>query len=101
MGKVVVLFVVALNMIVWFFLLSNGFLVLFLPPPQDITPLCTPSVLERRKSQVRLSDEEDNEVIVKLPPGLGHGSDDEEDGSEEEVDIVIEGEEPSEGDKSQ
>ncbi|KAG7258217.1 hypothetical protein CRUP_014293 [Coryphaenoides rupestris] len=50
-------------------------------------------------------DEEDDEVIVKLPPGLGDGSDveedgsdDEEDGSEEEV-VVIE--EPSEGEKAE
>ncbi|CAL8326743.1 unnamed protein product [Lota lota] len=54
----------------------------------DITPLCTPSVLERRKSQIRPNndtDEEDEEVTVKLPLG----DEDEEDSSEEEVDEVL------------
>lgn len=32
----------------------------------DVTPLCTPSVLERRKSMV-VDDEDDDEVIVKMP----------------------------------
>lgn len=70
----------------------------------DVTPLCTPSVLERRKSQIRPNDdEEDEEVIVKLPPGLGDDDDEEEeeDSSEEEVDHVVESEEPSEGDKAE
>ena len=33
---------------------------------QDPTPVCTPTFLERRKSQPK--DSEDNEVILKLPP---------------------------------
>lgn len=45
----------------------------------DVTPLCTPSLLERRKSMV-VDDEEDDEVIVKMPPKY-----DAEDGSSEEV----------------
>lgn len=44
----------------------------------DITPLCTPSLLERRRSMV-VDDEDDDEVIVKMPPQY-----DAEDGSSEE-----------------
>ncbi|CAL8240745.1 unnamed protein product [Merluccius merluccius] len=72
----------------------------------DITPLCTPSVLERRKSQIRPGEddeEEDDEVTVRLPAGLGLGDDEEAEGdsSEEEVDCVVVSEEPSEGDKAE
>uniref|UniRef100_A0A8D0HPI8 Nucleolar protein interacting with the FHA domain of MKI67 n=1 Tax=Sphenodon punctatus TaxID=8508 RepID=A0A8D0HPI8_SPHPU len=34
---------------------------------QDPTPVCTPTVLERRKSQIVGSDEEDTEITFKLP----------------------------------
>lgn len=44
----------------------------------DVTPLCTPSVLERRKSMV-VDDEDDDEIIVKMPP-----QNDAEEGSSEE-----------------
>ncbi|KAJ3591883.1 hypothetical protein NHX12_007014 [Muraenolepis orangiensis] len=60
----------------------------------DITPFCTPSVLERRKSQLPSSVDTEDEVYLKLP-GLG-----DEDSSEEKADDVVEGEEPSEGDKA-
>lgn len=50
-----------------------------------------------------IGDEEDEEVTVKLPPGLGVDSDDEEEdsSSEEEVDHVVESKEPSEEDKAE
>lgn len=56
----------------------------------DVTPLCTPSFLERRKSMV-VDDEDDDEVVVKMPPKY-----DAEDGSSEEV-----AEEDSEGDEEE
>ncbi|XP_030194778.1 MKI67 FHA domain-interacting nucleolar phosphoprotein [Gadus morhua] len=65
----------------------------------DITPLCTPSVLERRKSQIQPNndtDEEDEEVTVKLPLGDEY----EEDISEEEMDKILETKKPSEGDEA-
>ncbi|NXP48251.1 MK67I protein, partial [Heliornis fulica] len=35
---------------------------------QDPTPVCTPTVLERRKASQVDGDTEDNEIIVRLPP---------------------------------
>uniref|UniRef100_A0A8B9IAF2 Nucleolar protein interacting with the FHA domain of MKI67 n=1 Tax=Anser brachyrhynchus TaxID=132585 RepID=A0A8B9IAF2_9AVES len=35
---------------------------------QDPTPVCTPTVLERRKARQADDDAEDNEITVKLPP---------------------------------
>ncbi|NXK53337.1 MK67I protein, partial [Chauna torquata] len=35
---------------------------------QDPTPVCTPTVLERRKAHQVDDDTEDNEITVKLPP---------------------------------
>ncbi|XP_066476912.1 MKI67 FHA domain-interacting nucleolar phosphoprotein [Tiliqua scincoides] len=35
---------------------------------EDPTPVCTPSVLERRKSQLENSEIEDTEITLKLPP---------------------------------
>ncbi|XP_010122416.1 PREDICTED: MKI67 FHA domain-interacting nucleolar phosphoprotein, partial [Chlamydotis macqueenii] len=35
---------------------------------QDPTPVCTPTVLERRKSSQADDDAEDNEITLKLPP---------------------------------
>lgn len=52
---------------------------------QDSTPVCTPSLLERRKSMV-VDDDADDEIVVKLPVA------DKEDSSEDES----ESEEPSE-----
>ncbi|XP_072302558.1 MKI67 FHA domain-interacting nucleolar phosphoprotein [Eucyclogobius newberryi] len=58
----------------------------------DNTPLCTPSVLERRKSVVVADDDEDNEIVLKMPPKY----EDEEDSVEEDAeDSVEEGAEDS------
>uniref|UniRef100_A0A8C3LCD4 Nucleolar protein interacting with the FHA domain of MKI67 n=1 Tax=Chrysolophus pictus TaxID=9089 RepID=A0A8C3LCD4_CHRPC len=35
---------------------------------QDPTPVCTPTVLERRKAQQADDDTDDNEIMIKLPP---------------------------------
>ncbi|XP_019378135.1 PREDICTED: MKI67 FHA domain-interacting nucleolar phosphoprotein [Gavialis gangeticus] len=35
---------------------------------QDPTPVCTPTVLSRRKSQPQESDLDDSEITIKLPP---------------------------------
>ncbi|OXB81616.1 UNVERIFIED_CONTAM: hypothetical protein H355_008778 [Colinus virginianus] len=35
---------------------------------QDPTPVCTPTVLERRKAQQGDDDTDDNEITIKLPP---------------------------------
>ncbi|TNN50042.1 MKI67 FHA domain-interacting nucleolar phosphoprotein [Liparis tanakae] len=53
------------------------------------TPVCTPSVLERRKSTV-LDDDVDDEIILKMPPV---GMDDERSSEEEEEGDDSEGEE--------
>ncbi|XP_056293493.1 MKI67 FHA domain-interacting nucleolar phosphoprotein [Pseudoliparis swirei] len=45
------------------------------------TPVCTPSVLERRKSTVPDDDDVDDEIILKMPPV---GMDDERSSEEEE-----------------
>lgn len=57
----------------------------------DATPLCTPSVLERRKSVV-VDDENDDEIVVKMPPKY----DAEEGSSEEDAEDDSEGKEESE-----
>ncbi|XP_033468975.1 MKI67 FHA domain-interacting nucleolar phosphoprotein [Epinephelus lanceolatus] len=49
---------------------------------EDTTPLCTPSVLERRKSMVVDDDDEDDEIIIKMPAAV----EDEERSSEEDSD---------------
>lgn len=36
---------------------------------QDITPVCTPSILEKRKSMNIDDDEEDDEIIINIKPG--------------------------------
>uniref|UniRef100_A0A669PBV4 Nucleolar protein interacting with the FHA domain of MKI67 n=1 Tax=Phasianus colchicus TaxID=9054 RepID=A0A669PBV4_PHACC len=36
--------------------------------PTDPTPVCTPTVLERRKAQQVDDDTDDNEIMIKLPP---------------------------------
>lgn len=35
---------------------------------QDPTPVCTPTVLERRKASQADDDAEDNEITLRLPP---------------------------------
>ncbi|XP_076603116.1 MKI67 FHA domain-interacting nucleolar phosphoprotein [Chaetodon auriga] len=46
----------------------------------DATPVCTPSVLERRKSMVVNDDDADDEIVIKMPAA----EEDEECSSEEE-----------------
>lgn len=68
----------------------------------DTTPLCTPSVLERRKSMV-VDDKDDDEVIVKLPPNYeaeeGSSEKDAEQDSEEESEEEEEEEDEDEGEE--
>lgn len=60
-------------------------------PLQDSTPVCTPSVLERRKSMV-VDEDADDEIVVKLPvTDKGDSSEEEEEEGDES-----ESEEPSE-----
>ncbi|XP_028292681.1 MKI67 FHA domain-interacting nucleolar phosphoprotein [Gouania willdenowi] len=50
----------------------------------EATPVCTPSLLERRKSMV---DDDDDEIIIKMPAVENNEEDgDEEDGDEEDGD---------------
>lgn len=63
-------------------------------PPQDVTPVCTPSLLERRKSTVVDNDDADDEIILKMPAMEEEEKEKEEDSEEEEEDS--ESEEPSE-----
>lgn len=56
----------------------------------DATPLCTPSVLERRKSMV-VDDEDDDEVVVRMPPK--YEAEEESSTKDEEEDSVEESEE--------
>ncbi|TRY84839.1 hypothetical protein DNTS_002282 [Danionella cerebrum] len=56
---------------------------------EDVTPVCTPSVLERRKSIQVVEDDEDDEIILKAQPVLDDSIDvedgeDESDGEHEE-----------------
>uniref|UniRef100_A0A3Q3XAH9 RRM domain-containing protein n=1 Tax=Mola mola TaxID=94237 RepID=A0A3Q3XAH9_MOLML len=57
-------------------------------PPQDATPVCTPSLLERRKSAVVNEDDEDDEIVIKMPvvekDEEGSSEDEEEEEEEEE-----------------
>ncbi|KAM7380913.1 hypothetical protein PAMP_004182 [Pampus punctatissimus] len=67
----------------------------------DATPVCTPSLLERRKAMV-VDDDADEEIVIKMP-AVECSSEEEEGGSEEEEeeeDEEEESEEPSEGDKA-
>ncbi|XP_074551199.1 MKI67 FHA domain-interacting nucleolar phosphoprotein [Halichoeres trimaculatus] len=59
----------------------------------DVTPLCTPSVLERRKSMV-IDDDADDEIIIKLPEVE---IDDESSSEEEEEEDNTDDEEEAEG----
>ncbi|KAK2839431.1 hypothetical protein Q5P01_013171 [Channa striata] len=60
----------------------------------DTTPVCTPSVLEKRKSMV-VDDDADDEIVVKKPAA----EEDEEESSEEEDNS--ESEEPSEEEEAE
>lgn len=72
----------------------------------DVTPICTPSLLERRKSMVvDDDDDEDDEIIIKMPvidkekESSSEGEDgdgDEEEGDESESEGHSEGEEDAE-----
>lgn len=64
----------------------------------DATPVCTPSLLERRKSIVVADDDADDEIVIKMPTVENEEDEEEEDaeaGDGEEQD-ESESEEPSE-----
>uniref|UniRef100_UPI0037E83661 MKI67 FHA domain-interacting nucleolar phosphoprotein n=1 Tax=Semicossyphus pulcher TaxID=241346 RepID=UPI0037E83661 len=67
----------------------------------DTTPVCTPSVLERRKSMV-VDDDADDEIVLKLPTAEkdeeSSSEEEEEADSEKEEEDESEGEEASEED---
>jgi len=73
----------------------------------DVTPLCTPSVMEKRRLMVG-DDDGDDEIILKMPTAVTSSDEDEEqDSSKEEEgershdeEDVSESNEPSEGDKT-
>ncbi|XP_041807159.1 MKI67 FHA domain-interacting nucleolar phosphoprotein [Chelmon rostratus] len=63
----------------------------------DTTPVCTPSLLERRKSMV-VDDDADDEIVIKMPAAEKDeecSSEEEEDGDDEDEDEDSESEEPS------
>ncbi|XP_070770893.1 MKI67 FHA domain-interacting nucleolar phosphoprotein [Enoplosus armatus] len=65
----------------------------------DTTPVCTPSVLERRKSMVVVDDDADDEIVIKMPAAEKDeecSSEEEDDGDNEDDDSK--NEEPSEED---
>uniref|UniRef100_A0A3Q1H3M4 Nucleolar protein interacting with the FHA domain of MKI67 n=1 Tax=Acanthochromis polyacanthus TaxID=80966 RepID=A0A3Q1H3M4_9TELE len=64
---------------------------------EDATPVCTPSLLERRKSMV-VDDDADDEIVVKMPPVEKdeEGAAEEEEESDSEDEEESESEEPSE-----
>uniref|UniRef100_A0A3P8RTQ1 Nucleolar protein interacting with the FHA domain of MKI67 n=1 Tax=Amphiprion percula TaxID=161767 RepID=A0A3P8RTQ1_AMPPE len=64
---------------------------------EDSTPVCTPSLLERRKSMV-VDDDADDEIVVKMPPVEKdeEGAAEEEEESDSEDEEESESEEPSE-----
>ncbi|TNN03670.1 hypothetical protein fugu_000699 [Takifugu bimaculatus] len=62
---------------------------------EDATPVCTPSVLEKRKSMV-VDDNADDEVVVKMPAGKNNEEESDEEDSEEEEDSVEMSEEEEE-----
>ncbi|KAI5107060.1 MKI67 FHA domain-interacting nucleolar phosphoprotein [Silurus meridionalis] len=71
---------------------------------EDSTPVCTPSVLERRRSIKVKEDDVDDEIVLKVPPQNIENSDeedeeDEEEGSEEEDDDEEGSEEEDGGDE--
>ncbi|KAG5283694.1 hypothetical protein AALO_G00044920 [Alosa alosa] len=60
----------------------------------DVTPVCTPSILERRKSMAG-GEEVDDEIVIKLMPDASFEEDEEDSeeglsGEEEEGDVSIE-----------
>ncbi|XP_056145453.1 MKI67 FHA domain-interacting nucleolar phosphoprotein [Lampris incognitus] len=62
---------------------------------EDATPVCTPSVLEKRKSMVT-DDDKDDEIVIKLPVDESKSTDDEDCPLEEEDD---DGEDDSESEE--
>lgn len=68
-------------------------------PSQDATPVCTPSLLERRKSIVVGDDDADDEITIKMPTVDKEEEDeegDEEEAGDGEEQDESESEEPSE-----
>ncbi|KAM6979341.1 MKI67 FHA domain-interacting nucleolar phosphoprotein [Tautogolabrus adspersus] len=63
----------------------------------DTTPVCTPSVLERRKSMVVGDDDADDEIVIKLPTAENDEASSEEE--EEEADSDKEEASDSEGEE--
>ncbi|XP_058249661.1 MKI67 FHA domain-interacting nucleolar phosphoprotein isoform X1 [Hemibagrus wyckioides] len=51
---------------------------------EDATPVCTPSVLERRRSIKVKDDDVDDEIVLKIPPKNSDDFEDSEDTEEEE-----------------
>nr|XP_046260821.1 MKI67 FHA domain-interacting nucleolar phosphoprotein [Scatophagus argus] len=64
---------------------------------EDATPVCTPSLLERRKSMV-IDDDADNEIVIKMPTveKEEEGSSEEEEEAGDNEEDEEESEEPSE-----
>ncbi|TSL16082.1 MKI67 FHA domain-interacting nucleolar phosphoprotein [Bagarius yarrelli] len=67
-------------------------------PGFDTTPVCTPSVLERRRSIKVKDDDVDDEIVLKIPPKNSVNEDSEEE--EEESEDEESNEEESEEDQS-
>ncbi|KAK2850142.1 hypothetical protein Q7C36_008925 [Tachysurus vachellii] len=66
----------------------------------DTTPVCTPSVLERRRSMKVKDDDVDDEIVLKMPPTNSEYFEDSEDTEEDEEEEVSEDEEePSHADE--
>ncbi|KAB5577007.1 hypothetical protein PHYPO_G00205020 [Pangasianodon hypophthalmus] len=53
---------------------------------EDTTPVCTPSVLERRRSIKVKDDDADDEIVLKIPPKSSENIEDSEEDTEEEED---------------
>ncbi|XP_062862020.1 MKI67 FHA domain-interacting nucleolar phosphoprotein [Trichomycterus rosablanca] len=69
---------------------------------EDVTPVCTPSVLERRRS-MKVEDEDiDNEIVLKVQPSLNNTDEDYDsaDTEEEEDECSEEEEEQSDDDEA-
>jgi len=63
----------------------------------DATPVCTPSLLERRKSIVIEDDDEDEEIVIKMPAIEKDEECSSEEEEEEDDDDDSESEDPPEG----
>ncbi|XP_060785716.1 MKI67 FHA domain-interacting nucleolar phosphoprotein [Neoarius graeffei] len=60
---------------------------------EDTTPVCTPSVLEKRRSIKVKDDEDDDEIVLKIPSNSENVEDTEEDTEEEDNEEGLEVEE--------